>query len=73
MVHQAARAVRIPVIGIGGILCGADAAEFLCAGAVAVEVGTANFYDPQATLRIVRELEAHCKQLGIRRVSELRD
>ena len=72
MVYQAARAVRIPVIGIGGILCGADAAEFLRAGASAVQVGTASFYDPRATLRIVRELKTYCSRLGIRRVSELR-
>lgn len=72
LVHQAARAVRIPVIGIGGVICGADAAELLRAGAVAVEVGTANFYDPRATVRIARELEAYCRQAGIRRVSELR-
>jgi len=72
LVDQAVRAVRIPVIGIGGIICGADAAEFLRAGAVAVEVGTASFYDPRATVRIVRELAADCGRLGIRRVSEFR-
>jgi len=71
LVHQAARAVRIPVIGIGGVVCGADAAELLRAGAVAVEVGTANFYDPRATVRIARELEAYCRRAGIRRVCEL--
>ena len=72
LVHQAARAVRIPVIGIGGVICGADAAELLRAGAVAVEVGTANFYDPCATVRIARELEAYCRQAGIQRVGELK-
>lgn len=71
LVHEAVRAVRIPVIGIGGILCGADAAEFLRAGAVAVQVGTANFYDPLATVRIIRELEAYCARAGVRRVGEL--
>ncbi len=71
LVHQAARAVRIPVIGIGGVVCGADAAEMLRAGAVAVEVGTANFYDPRATVRIARELSDYCRQAGIRRVREL--
>jgi dihydroorotate dehydrogenase (NAD+) catalytic subunit len=59
LVGQAVRAVHIPIVGIGGILCGADAAEFLDAGAVAVQVGTANFYDPLATLRIARELAAY--------------
>ena len=73
LVYQAARAVRIPVIGIGGILCGADAAEFLRAGAAAVQVGTASFYDPRATVRIVQELETYCSRRGIRRVHELRE
>src|SRR5436309_4594286 len=56
MVCQAARAVKIPVIGLGGIASGEDAAEFLVAGASAVEVGTATFWDPRATQRIAREL-----------------
>jgi dihydroorotate dehydrogenase (NAD+) catalytic subunit len=71
LVDQAASAVQIPVIGIGGVICGADAAELLRAGAVAVEVGTANFYDPRATVRIARELAAYCRTAGMRRVSEL--
>ncbi|MBV9745215.1 MAG: dihydroorotate dehydrogenase, partial [Acidobacteriia bacterium] len=54
LVYQAARAVRIPVIGLGGIATGTDAAEFLIAGATAVQVGTANFWDPRAALRIAR-------------------
>jgi dihydroorotate dehydrogenase (NAD+) catalytic subunit len=56
MVGQAARTVKIPVIGIGGIAKGEDAAEFLIAGASLVEVGTATFWDPGATVRIAREL-----------------
>jgi len=72
LVHQAVSAVRIPVVGIGGVVCGADAAEFIRAGAVAVEIGTANFYDPRATVRIAGELEAYCRQAGLRRVSDLR-
>src|SRR5207253_832699 len=56
MVWEAARAVKIPVIGIGGIACGEDAAEFMVAGATAVEVGSATFWDPAAPLRIAREL-----------------
>jgi dihydroorotate dehydrogenase (NAD+) catalytic subunit len=57
MVYQAAQAVTIPVIGLGGIATGTDAAEFLIAGASAVQVGTANFWDPQAPVRIARELD----------------
>jgi dihydroorotate dehydrogenase (NAD+) catalytic subunit len=72
LVQQAASAVRIPVIGIGGVICGADAAEMLRAGAAAVEVGTANFYDPRATARIAGELEAYCRRAGVQRASELR-
>jgi len=71
MVHQAARAVKIPVIGIGGIATGDDAAEFLLAGASLVEVGTANFWDPAAPVRIAGELEALLPGLGVTHPSEL--
>lgn len=71
MVHQVARVVKIPVIGIGGISSGEDAAEFLLAGASLVEVGTATFWDPAAPLRIARELEALLPKLGVRHASEL--
>ena len=71
MVYEAARAVKIPVIGLGGISQGLDAAEFLIAGASAVEVGTANFWDPTAPLRIARELEQFLEQEGIEHVSNL--
>jgi dihydroorotate dehydrogenase (NAD+) catalytic subunit len=57
MVYEAAQAVSIPVIGLGGIATGEDAAEFLIAGASAVEVGTATFWDPAAPHRIIGELE----------------
>ncbi|MBN3033018.1 MAG: dihydroorotate dehydrogenase [Candidatus Saganbacteria bacterium] len=59
MVYELARAVNVPVIGIGGIMSGGDAAEFLLAGAQAVEVGTANFVDTAAPLRILAELNDH--------------
>ena len=57
MVYEAAQAVRIPVVGLGGIGSGEDAAEFLIAGATAVEVGTATFWDPRSPVRIARELD----------------
>ena len=62
MVFQAARAVRIPIIGIGGIASTEDALEFLIAGARAVQVGTANFYDPGTAVRIVEGLSQYCRQ-----------
>jgi dihydroorotate dehydrogenase (NAD+) catalytic subunit len=71
MVYEAAQAVKIPVIGLGGIANGEDAAEFLMAGARAVEVGTANFADPKATERIAMELERVVRRLGANSVSEL--
>lgn len=71
MVYEAARAVKIPVIGLGGIANGVDAAEFLIAGASAVEVGTANFWDPQAPARIARELEQFLVEENIPRVADL--
>jgi dihydroorotate dehydrogenase (NAD+) catalytic subunit len=71
MVYQVASAVKIPVIGMGGIMTGADALEFLIAGAKAVEVGTANFVDPASTLRIVREIEDFCETKGHDNIAEL--
>ncbi len=71
MVHQVASRVNIPVIGMGGILEGNDALQFLIAGAKAVEVGTANFIDPEATVRIIDELEEYCQKKGIDRIETL--
>jgi dihydroorotate dehydrogenase (NAD+) catalytic subunit len=71
MVYQAAKAVKIPVIGIGGIATGEDAAEFLIAGAQAVEVGTATFLDPSSPVRVARELAEFLKEQKIKHVSEL--
>jgi dihydroorotate dehydrogenase (NAD+) catalytic subunit len=71
MVEQAARAVRIPVIGIGGVASGEDAAEFLIAGASLVQVGTATFWDPAAPANIARELEGLLPALGVTTVSSL--
>ncbi len=71
MVFEASRAVKIPVVGLGGIATGMDAAEFLIAGASAVEVGTATFWDPRAPLRIARELDEFLKQEHIASVRDL--
>jgi dihydroorotate dehydrogenase (NAD+) catalytic subunit len=71
MVYQAAKAVKIPVVGMGGIATGEDAAEFMIAGATAIEVGTATFWDPSSPARIARELGEFLKQQKIEQVSEL--
>jgi len=71
MVCQAARAVKIPVIGLGGIATGTDAAEFLIAGASAVQVGTATFWDPRSPVRIAQELGEFLKREGVGNVREL--
>ncbi|MFN8543079.1 MAG: dihydroorotate dehydrogenase [Candidatus Binatia bacterium] len=71
MVDALARAVRIPVIGIGGIRTGEDALEFLCAGARAVQVGTAIFYDPRAPLRIAREMAGWCRRHRVGAVTDV--
>jgi len=71
MVYEAAHAVDIPVIGIGGISNAADVVEFLLAGAVAVQIGTANYWDPCATENIARELEQWCALHRVQKVTEL--
>jgi len=71
MVFQTAAQVKVPVIGLGGIMSGNDALEFLYAGASAIQVGTANFFDPKATIRILDELTEHCRTRGIERLSSL--
>ena len=71
MVYEASKAVAIPVVGLGGIASGGDAAEFMIAGATAVEAGTANFWDPQAPARIARELETFLEQENIARAADL--
>jgi dihydroorotate dehydrogenase (NAD+) catalytic subunit len=71
LVCQAARAVKIPVIGLGGIAGGEDAAEFLIAGATAVQVGTATFWDPRAPVRIAAELSTFLRRENIARAADL--
>ena len=71
LVCQAARAVKIPVVGLGGIASGTDAAEFLIAGATAIQVATAVFWDPAAPARIARELGAFLRQEKVANVSQI--
>src|SRR5579871_471566 len=71
MVYEAARAVSIPVIGMGGIVTPEDAVEFMLAGATAVQVGTASYADPRATERLAKGLASWCRSHGVERVSSL--
>ena len=71
MVYQAAHAVKIPVIGMGGIQNAEDAIEFMMAGATAVSVGTANFFNPYATVEIAEGIEAFLREQGIEDVKEI--
>jgi dihydroorotate dehydrogenase (NAD+) catalytic subunit len=71
MVYQVAQAVKVPLIGIGGIVDYRDALEFMIVGASAVEIGTANFVNPRASLDVIAGLNEHCKARGIERISDL--
>jgi len=71
MVWQVANAVKIPVIGIGGIMNATDAVEFILAGATAIEIGTANFIDPQITVKIIEGIEAYLNRHQVNSISSL--
>ncbi|MGM9540425.1 dihydroorotate dehydrogenase [Anaerovibrio sp.] len=71
MVWQAAQAVKIPILGLGGITCGEDAVEFLLAGASAVAVGAENFVHPDAVVRVAEDIDAYLEAGGLKHVSEL--
>lgn len=71
MVYQVAQAVKIPIIGMGGIVTAEDALEFILAGASAVSVGTANFFLPEATLEVVRGIEEYMEKNGVKHIQEL--
>ena len=71
MVWQVAHAVKIPVVGLGGICTAEDAIEFLMAGATAIEVGTANFLDPAVTIKIIDGMETWCKKHGVSDINEI--
>jgi len=71
MVHEVARAVDVPLIGIGGIASATDALEFIIAGATAIQIGTANYYDPTVTLKVVDGLSSYCAGNSITHIREL--
>jgi dihydroorotate dehydrogenase (NAD+) catalytic subunit len=71
MVWEAAKAVKIPIIGLGGITTPEDAVEFLLAGATAIQIGTASYADPRATERIAVGLEQWCARHHVANVAEL--
>ncbi len=71
MVWQVYNAVKIPVVGVGGIMNATDAIEFMLAGATAIQVGTANFIDPQISVKIIDGIEEYCNSNGVSSVSDL--
>ncbi|MBI3192506.1 MAG: nitronate monooxygenase, partial [Pedosphaera parvula] len=71
LVWEAAKAVKIPIIGMGGIQNAADAIEFMMAGATAVAVGTANFYEPNTALHVIAGIKDFMQRKGIQDVSEI--
>lgn len=73
MVYQVAQAVKIPIIGMGGIMTGEDAIEFIMAGATAVSVGTATFHNPIVALEVVQGIQKYMERYGVQDISELRD
>ena len=71
MVYQAAHAVNIPVLGMGGIRTAEDALEFIMAGATMVAVGTANFNEPATTVQVIEGIEQFMQQNGVKDINEL--
>lgn len=71
MVWQVAKVVKIPVVGLGGIMSAEDAIEFLLAGASAVQIGTANFIDPTVTIKVIRGIKEYLEQNGFKKVQDI--
>lgn len=71
MVWQASKAVKVPIIGIGGIMNATDAIEFMLAGATAVQIGTANFIDPQVTIKVIKEIAQYLVENNFKSVKEI--
>jgi len=72
LVYEASRVIQIPIVGLGGIEGPADVAEYMIAGASAVEIGTAHFVDPRASEKLVGELEMWCRDENLFEISNLR-
>lgn len=72
MVWQVAKAVKIPVVGLGGITCAADALEFIMAGATAIQIGTANFIDPTTCVKVIDGMADYCRRHGVSDINDLR-
>ena len=71
MVYEAAKAVQIPILGMGGIVTAEDAVEFMLAGATAVQVGTASYADPRAVERLVKDLDGWCRSHQVEKAASL--
>lgn len=71
MVYQVANAIKLPIIGMGGIACAEDALEFIMAGASAVAVGTANFNNPNTTIEVIEGIERYMDKYGVKDINEL--
>jgi dihydroorotate dehydrogenase (NAD+) catalytic subunit len=71
MVYEVARAVDVPLIGIGGIASATDALEFIIAGATAIQIGTANYYDPTITMKVIDGLSEYCENRGLDNINSL--
>ena len=71
MVWQVAKAVKIPVIGLGGIMNWRDAVEFLLAGASAIQIGTANFIDPTVTVKVAEGIDDYLNRHGFKSVTDI--
>lgn len=71
MVYEVAKTVNLPIIGMGGIISGEDALEFMMAGATAISVGTANFNDPQSTIKILEDIEKYMEKYDVKDINDI--
>ena len=71
MVYETAQAVKLPILGIGGIITGSDAIEFMLAGATAISIGAGNFYQPDISVKVIKEIEIYMKEKGISDINDI--